>query len=240
MRGTRALIDEMRKWMHSIGATYSERQKALMYKECYPALKEDYQMTTPLGTKALAQAEILLTNGFYEDAYHHLEDNLSYSKYWHKISCALSVLLGVSSELCFCYNAIGLIQDALSVWIQGAEEQIYHPAATTAFWLSNAYPIGFGITYGIDGARRFLAQALPLLIKGNGHDRAAAFTAVAIAGSSIGSGLAMAQGANIWGAINPFFTNLASLTMDAGYKVTEPFFKSPAKNQVNLELVSDR
>lgn len=194
-----------------------------------------------------------------------LKDNMPLHPYYQSASTVLSYILGGGTGVAYCVTGVQLISEAMlgalgalpsALVSEETMEQATDVFASgwmqTILWVTNFYPLGLGVSYGIDGARRFLNQALPLLIMGEWRDRFAMLVAMAIAGASTGSSFAMAfilalrpdatagsKFYNYYGALNAFFTNLAPLTIEDAYLMVDAFMACPDKTQATTRLLLD-
>ena len=164
--------------------------------------------------------------------------------------CFFSVILGVATAVGFSYNGVELIRLALNhllhtclsslfptIDLSNLTDYLNSFTVTALLWAANSYALGFGITFGIDGAGRLLKQVLPLLYYGNAREKIAALTALCITGVSMAPGFAIAAAANTSssllgkiGVISGGLTNMAPLLLTAAVGATTPFFTRPDPN----------
>ncbi len=233
VRGLEAIKDESLRWGYTLGAIFSDACASEMYAKWYPLLREDFERVASLHLSPQAAKYFLQTaHKYYEEkdyaaAYLLLEGNLPYPAWYYRLSLAVSPVIGGVTAVGYSANGVALIKKALGEWISKSIPSALEAAVWLAIpwgevllWACNAFPLGFGVTYGIDGTRRFLTQVLPLLIHPNAtaEQRTSALLTLGITVLSAGPGMAIkgAAGSDTRlaqiGQLSSFFTNNAPLT----------------------------
>jgi hypothetical protein len=228
--GTAALVDEFWKWVYTASMLTNSKCPEKMYHSWFAGLEEDFERIAPDKHTILKEARASAKAESYKDAYLLLESNLPYPAGYYRFSLALATFFGTFTAIGFSANGVELIKLALKTWLpEDAHPHLDAAWAEALLWVSNAYPLGFGISFGIEGFRRLFTQILPAIVLGSIQKKIAATTTLAIAVGAVGPGFGVqvASGNNkakklgtriltIAGALSGGATNLAPATNEAG------------------------